>query len=149
MDYKCKPGPKPKFDSIDQLFMVLVWMRNGFPLSHLAWIFSVPKATISRHLISWVNYLYYTLGSIPIWRTREQVNGTMPDSFKSTYPTTRCVIHCTELFCQVPSSLITQSALYSHYKHHVTYLVGISPSGAVAFVSQLYDGSTSDKEIVR
>ena len=151
MDYKCKPGPKPKFDSIDQLFMVLVWMRNGFPLSHLAWIFSVPKATISRYLISWVNYLYYTLGSIPIWPTREQVNGTKPDSFKSTYPTTRCVIDSTELFCQVPSSLITQSALYSHYKHHVTYkgLVGISPSGAVTFVSQLYDGSTSDKEIVR
>ena len=23
MDYKCKPGPKSKFDSIDQLFMVL------------------------------------------------------------------------------------------------------------------------------
>ena len=50
----------------------------------------------------------------------------------------------------MPSSLITQSALYPHYKHHVTYkaLVGISPSGAITFVSQLYPGSLSDKEIV-
>ncbi|PFX13757.1 BTB/POZ domain-containing protein 6 [Stylophora pistillata] len=34
-------------------------------------------------------------------------------------------------------------------KHHVTYkaLVGTSPSGAVTFVSQLYPGSLSDKEI--
>ena len=43
-----------------------------------------------------------------------------------------------------------ESALYSHYKHHVTYkaLVGISPSKAITFVSQLYPGSLSDKEIV-
>ena len=74
----------------------------------------------------------------------------MPAYFKDTYPSTRCIIDCTEIFVQVPASLITQSALYSHYTHHVTYkaLVGISPSGAVTFVSQLYPGSLSDKEIV-
>ena len=74
----------------------------------------------------------------------------MPESFRCTYPTTRCIIDCTELFCQSPSSLRTQSSLYSSYKHHVTYkaLVGIAPSGAITFISQLYDGSISDKEIV-
>ena len=48
------------------------------------------------------------------------------------------------------TSLITQSALYSHCKHHVTYkaLVSIGPSEEVTFVSQLYPGSLSDKEIV-
>lgn len=74
----------------------------------------------------------------------------MPSSFKKTYPTTRCIIDCTELFCQSPSSLSIQSSLYSNYKSHVTYkaLVGIAPSGAITFISQLYDGSISDKEIV-
>ena len=40
--------------------------------------------------------------------------------------------------------------MYSSYKHHVTYkgLLGIAPSGAITFVSQLYPGSISDKEIV-
>ena len=40
--------------------------------------------------------------------------------------------------------------MYSHYKSHVTYkgLVGIAPSGAITFVSQLYEGCISDKEIV-
>ena len=44
----------------------------------------------------------------------------------------------------------TQSCLYSNCKSHVTYkgLPGIAPSGAVIFVSQLYDGSISDKEFV-
>ena len=76
------------------------------------------------------------------------------ESFKRTYPSTRCIIDCTELFCQRPSSLTIQSSLYSSYndKHHVTYkglvLVGIAPSGSITFVSQLYEGSISDKEIV-
>ena len=41
--------------------------------------------------------------------------------------------------------------MYSHYKNHVTYigLLGIAPSGGITFISQLYDGSISDKEIVR
>ena len=75
----------------------------------------------------------------------------MPESFKNTYPSTRCIIDCTEMYCQRPSSLATQSALYSQYKSHVTYkgLLGITPSGAITFVSQLFDGSISDKEIVR
>ena len=105
---------------------------------------------MSRHLISWVNFLYFKLGSIPIWPSKEEILETMPTSFKKTYPNTRCIIDCTELFCQSPSSLNTQSCLYSSYKSHVTYkgLVGIAPSGAVIFVSQLYDGSISDKEIV-
>ena len=41
--------------------------------------------------------------------------------------------------------------MFSHYKGRVTYkgLLGIAPSGVVTFISQLYDGSISDKEIVR
>ena len=37
-----------------------------------------------------------------------------------------------------------------HYKGRETYkaLVGITPAGSVSFVSQLYDGSLSDREIV-
>ena len=43
------------------------------------------------------------------------------------------------------------SAMYSNYKHHVTYkgLLGIAPSGAITFISELYERSTSDREIVK
>lgn len=94
--------------------------------------------------------MYFSLGAIPIWPSRQQIDESMPEPFRRTYPTTRCILDCTELFCQRPSSLSTQSSLYSSYTHHVTYkgLVGIAPSGAITFVSQLYPGSTSDKEIV-
>ena len=130
--------------------MALVWLKNAFPLYHLSWLFKIPPSPVSHHLISWLSFLYFKLGSIPIWPSKEEILETMPTSFKKTYPNTRCIIDCTELFCQSPSSLNTQSCLYSSYKSHVIYesLVGIAPSGAAIFVSQLYDCSISDKEIV-
>ena len=108
-------------------------------------------ATASRYIITWTNFIYFKLGSIPIWPSRKQVNDTMPESFQQTYPTTRVILDCTELFCQRPSSLLSQSKLYSHYKSHVTYkgLIGISPIGSITFISQLFEGSISDREIVR
>ncbi|XP_065650657.1 uncharacterized protein LOC136078780 [Hydra vulgaris] len=146
-----KKGPKPKLSALDQFFMVLVYFKNGFAFSHIGWLFKLPKTTISRHIISWINYLYFTLGGIPIWPSREQIDLTMPECFKRSYPKTRCIIDCTELFCQIPSSLNIQSSMYSSYKSHVTYkgLLGISLSGAIIFISQLYPRSVSDKEIVR
>jgi len=41
--------------------------------------------------------------------------------------------------------------LYSSYKSHTTLkgLVGIAPHGAITFVSSLYTGGISDKEITR
>ena len=61
------------------------------------------------------------------------------------------IIDSTELFCQKPSSLTIQSSPFSHYKHHITYtgLVGISPSGAITFVSEFYGGSKSDVETAK
>ena len=72
----------------------------------------------------------------------------MPDEFK-LFPSTRIVIDCTEIFTEVPSSMKNQSQTWSEYKHHNTWkaLVGISPSWAITFVSKLWLGRVSDKEI--
>ena len=134
----------------NQIFLFLGWLKNGFGSGITAWLFHSNKSTTSRIIITWINYLYFMLVAVPIWPSKSQVQEAMPESFKRSYPSTRCIIDCTELFCQSPSSLRTQSCLYSFYKHHVTYkgLVWIAPSGAITFISQLYDGSISDQEIV-
>ena len=51
----------------------------------------------------------------------------------------------------MPSSLQLNGELFSSYKNHTTLkgLVGISPGGTVTFISQLYTGSISDREIVK
>ncbi|XP_068687825.1 uncharacterized protein [Montipora capricornis] len=73
----------------------------------------------------------------------------MPQSFKDKYPKTRVIIDATEIKCQTPSSLVLHSETFSSYKSHTTFkgLIGISPSGHITFVSQLYAGSISDREI--
>ena len=63
-----KPGPKPKMKAIDQLFMFLTWLRLGFTLGLTAWLFNMPKSTISRYLIT---FLYLKLGCIPIWPSKD------------------------------------------------------------------------------
>lgn len=83
-----------------------------------------------------------------IWPTRQQVDAKMPASF-ADYPTTRIMIDATEIFIEQPSSPVAQQQTFSSYKNHNTLkvLIGITPSGAISFVSKLYGGSTSDREL--
>ena len=84
-------------------------------------------------------------------QSRAKVDQHMPVDFKDKYPSTRVIIDCTEICCQMPKSLRINSELFSLYKNHTTLkgLVGISPGGAFPFVSQLLlAGHFSDKKIV-
>ena len=73
----------------------------------------------------------------------------MPEVFKEYYPTTRCIIDATEIFIQSPSDPQSQQLTFSSYKNHSTFkaLVCITPSGAISFLSKLYGGSISDREL--
>jgi len=86
-----------------------------------------------------------------LWLSKEQVQYFMPNSFKQLYPNTRVIIDCTELAVQSPCSLVLNSELFSQYKGTTTLkcLIGVTPSGAVSFVSFLYAGSISDKHITK
>ena len=105
---------------------------------------------MSRIFVTWINYMYLKFGQICIWPSKEVVQATMPTDFKEKFPTSRVIIDCTEVRCKMPSSLLLNSELFSSYKNHVPLkgLVGISPSGAITFISQLNTGSISDQEIV-
>lgn len=74
----------------------------------------------------------------------------LADDFKE-FSDTQIIVDCTELKCQTPSSPVIQSEMYSSYKSHCTMkaLIGIAPHGPITFISSLYEGSISDKEVFR
>ncbi|XP_078585178.1 uncharacterized protein LOC144867211 [Branchiostoma floridae x Branchiostoma japonicum] len=134
---------------IDQFFMFLCRVRQGLAENDLAVRFGVSQSSVSRLLITWANYLYFMLGSLAIWPSRSVVDKNMPECFRKTYPKTRVILDCTELKVQTPSSKVLNSETYSQYKSHTTFkgLIGITPCGVLSFVSTLYTGCISDKEI--
>ena len=93
--------------------------------------------------------MYLKFGDLNIWPSRSAIDKAMPQSFNEKYPSTRVIIDGTEIKCQTLSSLVLHSETYSSYKSHTTFkgLIGISPSGHITFISQLYAGSVSDREI--
>lgn len=60
------------------------------------------------------------------------------------------LLDATEIRCVVPSSLVTQSGRYLHYKSIQIFKgpVWVSSHGNVTFLSKLLTGFTSDKECV-
>jgi len=141
-----KQGRPRSLKPVEEFFLTLCRLRQGFAELHLAHLFNVSQLTVRRIFISWINYLYLKLGHINIWPSRELVDETMPQDFKAKYPSTRVIIDCVEVCCEIPSSLLLNSELFSLCKHHTTLkaLVGISPKGFFTFIGQLYTGSISD-----
>lgn len=143
------PGRPRTLNAKEEFFLVMCRLRQGFPERHLGHLFDISQSTVSRIVISWVNFMYLMFGQLNIWPSRKVVNDNMPQDFKGKYPNTRAIIDCTEIKCQMPSSLLLNSELFSSYKNHTTLkgLIAISPAGHISFISQLYTGSISDREI--
>ena len=79
------------------------------------------------------------------------VRNDMPTAFKSKYPFTRVILDATELYVEKSSLPDVQQQTFSNYENNNTFkvLVGISPSGAITFVSDLYSGTISDKRLTQ
>ncbi|XP_057299245.1 uncharacterized protein LOC130629884 [Hydractinia symbiolongicarpus] len=131
--------------------MILVRIRCGLLLEDMAVRFNMSTSHISRILITWTDFLHSQFRMLPIWASKETVQNRMPKCFQKSYPNTRVILDCTEVFVEMPTSYRTQSSTFSNYKHHNTAkgLVGIAPDGSVTFVSDLYGGRFSDKRITK
>ena len=117
----------------------------------LAYRFGISQSTVSRIINTWINLLFLQFKNIPLWPPRDLVLLTMPKCFKEKYPHTRVIVDATEIFVEQPAVKELQQLTFSKDKNHNTFkgLIGISPSGAVMFISDLYSGSISDKELTR
>ncbi|XP_041858672.1 uncharacterized protein LOC121650918 [Melanotaenia boesemani] len=147
-----RPGVKRKLDPINELFLTLIRLRTGLLHQDLAFRFGVSVSLVSKIVTTWIQFMYLEFSTLrkQMFASREIVARNLPSCFKR-FKGIRTIIDCTEFFVEQASNFEQQGNLYSSYKSHGTYkvLVGVSPTGAVMFVSDAYEGSISDVEIVK
>ena len=148
-ELKC--GRPCKLTQLEQLFMTLVRLCLGLPELDLAQRFDISQSSVSRITMTWINLMYHNLKALECFPPFHVIKKYMPEPFKTEYPNyTRLIIDANEFSVERPSSLLSQATTFSAYKNTntVKVLVGITPSGAISFVSQAYEGSISDQKLV-
>ena len=97
-------------------------------------------------------FLEKELGFILPFSTKEEVREiSKPNCFiKNCFKNLRAIIDCTEFYVAKPGRPSSQRSMYSQYKSSNTFklLISLSPILHFNFVSKLYSGRISDKEIV-
>ena len=107
----------------------------------------------SQTFTTWIKTISQVLGNaLIVWLSRDSIQNNLPHCFnKKGYSKCRIIIDCTEVFIERSKSLEMQYATWSEYKHHNTikFLVGISASGFITFLSDCYGGRKPDKFITQ
>lgn len=126
-------------------------MRTGVPIVVASALFGVSEQTGSRAFTTWVCFLRLELKPWVRMPDVAEVRKYAPANFiKAGLENVAVVLDATELEIVRVWQTDLAHVLYSPYKHRPTgkYLVGITPAGAICFVSNMYGGRLSDTEIV-
>ena len=157
----CKPGIEAvsgpsvnasKLSLEEQLLLTLMRLRLHLKEADLSYRFHISVSSVSRYINKWVDVMYVRLQPVfMIWPKREDVQESMPLSFRLKYPNCMAVIDCFETFVQRHTDVLDRASTYSSYKHHntVKFLIAICPTGAITFISQAYGGHDTDPDIVQ
>ncbi|VDI48973.1 Hypothetical predicted protein [Mytilus galloprovincialis] len=144
-----KPGPSRKLSRYNEFLITLLKIRLALPSFLLGDIFGISESRVSQIFSTWINFMNTVFTPLLKWPNSKKVRKHLPKSFRTTFPKTTCIIDCTEIFIQKPTTPSAQARTYSTYKQHNTYkmLVSITPTGAFNFVSNLWCGNVSDRYI--
>ena len=135
----------------DEMLLTLMRIRLGLLNEDLADRFGISPAICSNTFTTWIKVLGKIFGdALVVWLPRESIRDNLPEIFAKTgHGKCRVIIDCSEVFIERPKSLLNQASTWSDYKHHNTikFLIGITPSGYISFLSDCYGGRSSDKFI--
>ena len=137
----------------EQFILTLVRLRRFPSLAMLSALFGISTALVSRISITWVLFMEKELNFLLSFATLKEMEGLKrPKVYRDIKnEKLRAIIDCTEFQIEKPSLPSSQRRTYSNYKSHNTFklLVSLSPICHFNFLSKLYTGCISDKEIVQ
>ncbi|XP_018398069.1 PREDICTED: uncharacterized protein LOC108776059 [Cyphomyrmex costatus] len=129
----------------NRLLLFLMKMKHGLPFSTLGSLFQISRTSAANIFKSVLKILVLNTKTWLFWPSKEAIKETMPSCFMH-YPNCRAIIDCTEISCDTPPTVEQRILMYSHYKSNFTikFLVAISPSGLITFISKAYGGKATD-----
>jgi hypothetical protein len=130
----------------NKIVMYFFKLKCNVPFSILCHFFGVSRSAAGSIFHDVLAAHYKIAQDYTWWLPRKIVQATMPQCFKKSYSTTRVIIDASEVKIASPSTVRANVLFYSAYKAGFTvkYLVGISPSGQITFISKNYGGRATD-----
>ena len=134
-------------EASEQFLLVLMKLKLAVQNQDLAYRFGIHLTKVSKVFHLWIDVMFRVMSHLISWPDRDLIRQNLPECFKGKYKHTTCIIDCSEVFIERPTSLLARSQTYSTYKGHntVKFLVAVSPTGAITFVSKCWGGRVSDK----
>lgn len=142
-----------KLSPFQMFILTLMKLRLNLLFTDLAYRFQIQVSTASNyfHRCLYILYKKFYGSRLIYWPDDQHMIVNVPSYFRS-YLKDRVtvVVDCFEIFIERSSVLRALAQAWSTYKHHETikFLIGISMSGAIIFISPAFGGKASDKEIV-
>lgn len=138
-----------KISKENRLLIFLMKMKLGLSYSALRVLFGIHRTTVSTIFKTTLGHLTDRTKNLIFWPSLNSIKETMPTEFREKYPNCRVIIDCTEIKVEQPNTVDARNFLYSNYKSAYTmkFLIGITPSGMISFISKCYGGRSSDSAI--
>lgn len=141
-----------KLSPFQMFVLTLMKLRLNLLFTDLGYRFQIEVATASRYFHRCVFILSkkFSGSKLIFWPDDPYLIVNTPSYFHSQLKDlVTVVIDCFEIFIERSSVLRALAQAWSTYKHHETikFLIGISMSGAIIFISRGFGGRSSDKEI--
>jgi len=136
----------------NRLLLFLMKLKLGLSFSALSYVFDLSRQITSKIFFSVLKTLIASTKSWLFWPSKQAIKETMPHRRVleiRNYPNCRAIIDCTELACDTPPKVEQRILMYSNYKGGFTikFLICVSPSGLITFVSKGYGGRATDSFI--
>ena len=151
LEYTNNPRLKGrKLRPIDGMFLCMIRLRTGMTSEHVAWLFGVGVATVSRVFEMWLMHMHVCFQVCfppPDAKMRQH---SCPKEFIAKFKTDYAyIVDCSDLEMQVGSDPQIQYATWSDYHHFngAKFLGAVTPCGAFAYSSKAYPARATDNAV--